>query len=64
MGILRTMEGNWFNVVASHAEAEVMERKIHASAKFKGRAIGRVLLFPSETGMEIWGYVDASVLSF
>ncbi len=59
MDILRTMEGNWFNVVASHGEAES-----DGGNQLGLMTMGGVLLLPRETRMQIWGRVDASVLSF
>ncbi len=59
MGILRTIEGNWFNVVASHCEVES-----DGGSQLVLTTVGSVLLFPSETRMEIGGRVDASFLSF
>ncbi len=59
VGILRTIKGNWSNVFASHCEVES-----DGGNQLVLMTMGGVLLIPRETTLQIWGYVDASVLSF
>ncbi len=55
MGILRTMKGNWFNVVASQCEVD---------SDGVSQLVLLTMQFQTDTRMLISGSVDANVLRF
>ncbi len=59
MGILRGMQRHWLSVVAYHLEVKSDGGNQPVLMTMEGE-----LQFPSETRMQIWEYVDASVLNF
>ncbi len=59
VGILRGMQRHWLSVVAYHLEVKSDGGNQPVLMTMEGE-----LQFPSETRMQIWGYVDASVLNF
>ncbi len=59
VGILRGMQRHWLSVVAYHLGVKSDGGNQPVLMTMEGE-----LQFPSETRMQIWGYVNASVLNF